>query len=183
MWLQRTRRRASQNPRFTSENTKPRRRGRSPVGLAGPYAAVLDEYIAALGSAPLAEQTRRTYASKVRQYLAWLGATEFDSDPLSSADGRDWAVRDYRSHLQAGSSASRQPSTTRSPPSTISTSAAASARPEQSAPRSRTPRPAHSGRGPRSAICARSRHAPRRVIGRSRSCRSTPALGSRKPLR
>jgi site-specific recombinase XerD len=95
------RRRGSQNPRFTSENTKPGRRGRSPVDLTGQYATVLDEYVAALGSAPLAEQTRRTYASKVRQYLSWLGATAFDGDPLSSPDGRDWAVRDYRSHLHA----------------------------------------------------------------------------------
>jgi site-specific recombinase XerD len=96
-----TRRRASQSPTFTSENTKPGRRGRAPVDLTGPYATVLDEYIAALGSAPLAEQTRRTYASKVRQYLAWLGTGEFDDEPLSSADRRDWAVRDYRTHLQA----------------------------------------------------------------------------------
>jgi hypothetical protein len=96
-----TRRRASQSQAFTSENTKPGRRGRAPVDLTGPYTTVLDEYVAALGSAPLAEQTRRTYASKVRQYLAWLGAGEFDDEPLSSADGRDWAVRDYRTHLQA----------------------------------------------------------------------------------
>ena len=96
-----TRRRASQSPTFTSENTKPGRRGRAPVDLTGPYATVLDEYVAALGSAPLAEQTRRTYASKVRQYLAWLGTGEFDDEPLSSADRRDWAVRDYRTHLQA----------------------------------------------------------------------------------
>jgi len=33
-------------------------------------AAVLDSYVDALASAPLADQTRRTYASKVRQYLA-----------------------------------------------------------------------------------------------------------------
>jgi hypothetical protein len=24
-----------------------------------------------------------------------------DGEPLSSAEGRDWAVRDYRTHLQA----------------------------------------------------------------------------------
>jgi site-specific recombinase XerD len=79
----------------------PARRGRAPVELPVPYAAVLDAYIAALTSAPLAEQTRRTYASKVRQYLAWLAGVEADGDPLGSADGRDWAVRDYRTHLQA----------------------------------------------------------------------------------
>jgi hypothetical protein len=62
---------------------------------------VLDSYVTALAAAPLAEQTRRTYASKVRQYLAWLAGAELDGDPLDSAGGRDWAVRDYRAHLQA----------------------------------------------------------------------------------
>jgi hypothetical protein len=46
-------------------------------------------------------QTRRTYASKARQYLAWLAAADLDGDPLESPDGRDSAVRDYRTHLQA----------------------------------------------------------------------------------
>jgi hypothetical protein len=62
---------------------------------------VIDSYLGALAAAPLAEQTRRTYASKVRQYLAWLAGAELDGDPLDSADGRDGAVRDYRTHLQA----------------------------------------------------------------------------------
>jgi integrase/recombinase XerC len=61
---------------------------------------LLEAYVAALASAPLAEQSRRTYASKVRQYLAWLAATEDEGDPLGSAAGRDWAVRDYRAYLQ-----------------------------------------------------------------------------------
>jgi len=38
---------------------------------------------------------------KVRQYLAWLAGATVDGDPLGSAEGRDWAVRDYRGHLQA----------------------------------------------------------------------------------
>jgi integrase/recombinase XerC len=62
---------------------------------------ILDEYAAALGAAPLAPQTRRTYLSKVRQFLAWLADAPDDADPLRSADGRDWAVRDYRTYLQA----------------------------------------------------------------------------------
>jgi len=62
---------------------------------------VLEAYVAALARAPLADQTRRTYASKVRQYLAWLDGAQTDGDPLNTADGRDWAVRDYRTHLQA----------------------------------------------------------------------------------
>jgi integrase/recombinase XerC len=61
---------------------------------------VLDEYTAALRSAPLSEQTRRTYASKARQYLAWLTDADTDGDALADRDARDWAVRDYRTHLQ-----------------------------------------------------------------------------------
>ncbi len=62
---------------------------------------MLRDYAAALRSAPLSDQTRRTYASKVRQYLAWLADADLDSDPLAGPDSRDWAVRDYRTHLQA----------------------------------------------------------------------------------
>jgi integrase len=58
---------------------------------------VPDDYTEALRSAPLSDQTRRTYASKVRQYLEWLAGADLERDPL--ADGRDWAVRDYRTHL------------------------------------------------------------------------------------
>src|SRR5450755_4178289 len=94
----------SREPKSTSENTNAssrRRRGRTAIELPASETAVLDDYAAALRSAPLSDQTRRTYASKVRQYLAWLAATDLDEDPLASAAGRDWAVRDYRTHLQA----------------------------------------------------------------------------------
>ena len=56
--------------------------------------------MAALAVAPLSDQTRRTYASKVRQFLAWLAVADVDGDPLGAAAARDWAVRDYRTHLQ-----------------------------------------------------------------------------------
>jgi Phage integrase, N-terminal SAM-like domain len=59
---------------------------------------VLDRYVAELASASLSAQTRRAYAAKVRQYLAWLAGAEVDGDPLGSAAGRDWAVRDYRDY-------------------------------------------------------------------------------------
>ena len=88
----------------TSENTSPStkpRRGRAPVELPGRWAAEQETYLVSLASAPLSHQTRRTYASKTRQYLAWLAGAETDGDPLGTAEGRDWAVRDYRSHLQA----------------------------------------------------------------------------------
>jgi integrase/recombinase XerD len=71
------------------------------VELPDASASVLDSYIHELASAPLSAQSRRTYASKVRQFLAWLAVTELDGDPLGSAAERDWAVRDYRAYLQA----------------------------------------------------------------------------------
>ena len=43
---------------------------------------MIDGYLDALASAPLAEQTtRRTYVSKVRQYLVWLAGAAVDGDP------------------------------------------------------------------------------------------------------
>ena len=81
-----------------SENTSPSpepRRGRAPVELPGRWSAEQDAYLnlVSLGSAPLSAQTRRTNASKARQYLVSLDVAETDGDPL---EGRDWAVRDYR---------------------------------------------------------------------------------------
>jgi site-specific recombinase XerD len=96
--------RRSQGPGTTSENRdaiQPSRHGRHPVDLPDAFAAVLDAYTAALAAAPLAAQSRRTYTSKARQYLAWLAVADIDGDPLESAAGRDWAVRNYRNHLQA----------------------------------------------------------------------------------
>lgn len=71
------------------------------MDLIDEFLAVLDAYVAGLKAAPLSAHTLRTYASKVRQYLAWLTGAQVEGDPLESTDGRDWAVRDYRTHLQA----------------------------------------------------------------------------------
>jgi site-specific recombinase XerD len=95
------RKRRAQRAEIASENTKRVRRGRPPAELREPYAAVFGSYASALAAAPLSEQTRRTYASKARQYLVWLASAELDGDPLGSLDGRDWAVRDYRTYMQA----------------------------------------------------------------------------------
>lgn len=75
--------RVSQCPGTTSENT----------------AEALADYQRALRAAPLAAETRRTYYSKVRGYLTWLAAADVDGDPLTQPRPRDWAVRDYRTHL------------------------------------------------------------------------------------
>lgn len=78
-----------------------RRRGREAVDLPAPYAELMDDYTEALRSTTLAAQTRRTYASKARQYLAWLATTGADGKPLHAPDARDRAVREYRNHLEA----------------------------------------------------------------------------------
>lgn len=99
-----TRTKPSPVAQSTSENTRPSpkpRRGRAPVELPGRWSAEQETYLVSLASAPLSAQARRTYASKARQYLAWLAVAETDGDPLDTGEGRDWAVRDYRSHLQA----------------------------------------------------------------------------------
>jgi site-specific recombinase XerD len=59
----------------------------------------LASYRRELVTAPLSAQTVRTYTSKVRAYLIWLAATDLDGDPLTDPRARDWAVRDYRTHL------------------------------------------------------------------------------------
>ncbi len=61
--------------------------------------AALEEYRVALAVAPLSAQTVRTYLSKVRGYLSWLAAAHVDGNPLTERRARDWAVRDYRTHL------------------------------------------------------------------------------------
>jgi site-specific recombinase XerC len=49
---------------------------------------------------PLAADTRRTYASRLRMYLAWLAERPAaDADPLTDSRARDWAVRDYSHYL------------------------------------------------------------------------------------
>ena len=81
----------------------PRRRGTLPTPLPAEYAGFLNAYTTALEEVPLADDTKRTYISRVRMYLAWLagpGANRRSKgDPLTSPRARDWAVRDYRLYL------------------------------------------------------------------------------------
>jgi site-specific recombinase XerD len=105
----------TQHPGATSENkdASPRRqRGATATSLTPALAAVLTDYTAALEHAPVSAETRRTYASKVRQYLAWLAATDdLDGDPLTDPRARDWAVRDYRTWLLTAAVPKRAPAT------------------------------------------------------------------------
>lgn len=79
----------------------PPRRGRAPVPLPAALEAAHLAYARQLADAPLSAESRRTYASKVRQYLAWLAGSAVDGDPLTEPTARDWAVRDYKTHLAA----------------------------------------------------------------------------------
>jgi hypothetical protein len=149
-----------------------------PLELPDQFGAVLDEYIGALATAPLAAQTRRTYTSKVRQYLAWLAGADLDEDPLTSVDGRDWAVRDYRTHLQTV--LKRCPATVNNALAAVDDlyirnglGPASAARVEISAPAPRALDHRAQLRYLRAVQTCR-RHATRR----SRSSRSTPARGS-----
>jgi hypothetical protein len=160
-----------QSPESASENTTPpaaRRRGRAAVSLPEPFTAVLDDYAAALQSAPLSDQTRRTYASKVRQFLAWLADADTAADALNARAARDWAVRDYRSHLQTV--LKRKPATVNNALAAVDDlyirrglgpANAARAELPKTAPRALT-------RAPPCVSCAPSTHRPHRVIARSR---------------
>lgn len=89
-----------QKPESASEITKPRP-GARPTRLPPAYDVILDEYAAALDHAPLSAETRRTYRSRVRMFLAWLAdyTATYTADPLTDRQARDWAVRDYRMWL------------------------------------------------------------------------------------
>jgi integrase len=93
----------SQPPESASENTERPRRGARPTPLPAEFAGFLTDYAAVLEEVPLSADTRRTYVSRVRMYLAWLaspaGKRRFKDDPLTSPRARDWAVRDYRLYL------------------------------------------------------------------------------------
>ncbi|WP_327581938.1 hypothetical protein OHA25_39090 [Nonomuraea sp. NBC_00507] len=142
----------SQPPGTTSENTKsaadaarPKQHGARPTPLPVGYQQTLADYSAALEQVPLAADTRRTYASRVRMYLAWLAGrpAALNGDPLTDRRARDWAVRDYRHYLlrEPTPNARCATSTTPWPPWTTSTSGAAWARPTSAARTSPRPRP------------------------------------------
>ncbi|MGH8545298.1 MAG: hypothetical protein ACREX3_17070, partial [Gammaproteobacteria bacterium] len=99
-------------PESTSDNGEPaagRRRGAVPTPLSAEMEQVHGRYVRALATAPVDDDTRRAYGSRVRQYLAWLTTATVEGDPLAEEAARDWAVRDYRSFLQTV--AKRKPST------------------------------------------------------------------------
>lgn len=81
----------------TPENTAAPR-GRAKTVLTPEHEALMDGYDAYLSKA-LPGQTARTYSSAVRVYLSWLETGEHDGSPLADAGARNYAVRDYKTHL------------------------------------------------------------------------------------
>jgi integrase/recombinase XerC len=63
--------------------------------------AALTTYLEWLNKQPLADNTRRTYRVPVRQYCDFLAtySTRY-GDPLGERPARDYAVRDFKAHLQ-----------------------------------------------------------------------------------
>ncbi len=66
------------------------------------WARVGADYEGWLARQPLSENTKRTYRTRVSQYLEYLAATPAEyGDPLEDLHARDYAVRDYKSYLKA----------------------------------------------------------------------------------
>ena len=70
------------------------------TGVPEGFTEVYADYAAALKRAPLDDDTRRAYDSRVRGFLAWLDTGDPDGDPLGDHHGRDFAVRDYKTHVK-----------------------------------------------------------------------------------
>ena len=85
----------TQTPDSTLEN----KRGRQAVALPAEFEDIVSAYAAHLAKSPLRGATPRTYLSAVRVFLAWLADGDQDGRPLDDPAARDWAVRDYRTHL------------------------------------------------------------------------------------
>ena len=74
--------------------------GRQHQAVPEAFTTIHAAYAAALLRAPLDGDTRRAYDSRVRTFLAWLEASGLDGDPLTDAHNRDFAIRDYKTHMK-----------------------------------------------------------------------------------
>jgi site-specific recombinase XerD len=69
--------------------------------LDGRLGEVATDYEQWLDRQPLSENTRRTYRTRVRGFLGYMAATPTEyGDPLADSHARDYAARDYKSHLK-----------------------------------------------------------------------------------
>lgn len=59
------------------------------------------EYEGWLSRQPLSANTKRTYRTRVSQFLEYLAATPAEyGDPLDDLHARDYAMRDYKGYLK-----------------------------------------------------------------------------------
>lgn len=69
--------------------------------LDGRFGEVATDYERWLESQPLSANTRRTYRTRIRGYLEYLALTPAEyGDPLADEHARDYAARDYKTHLK-----------------------------------------------------------------------------------
>jgi hypothetical protein len=81
----------------TSDNRKPTVSPVRPEELT----SVTAGYRLWLAKQPLSVNTRRTYLGRVRQYCDYLETSANDyGDPLSDPHARDYAIRDFKTHLK-----------------------------------------------------------------------------------
>jgi site-specific recombinase XerD len=81
----------------TSDNRKPTR---APL-RADELVSLRAGYRRWLARQPLSVNTRRTYLGRVKQYCAYLEASANDyGNPLSDPHARDYAIRDFKTHLK-----------------------------------------------------------------------------------
>jgi integrase/recombinase XerC len=70
------------------------------IGTA-PLDTISDAYKSWLQKQPLSASTRRTYLTQVRQFCVYLHSISGDyGNPLTDPHARDYAVRDYKTHLK-----------------------------------------------------------------------------------
>ncbi|MEU8246921.1 hypothetical protein [Nonomuraea sp. NPDC048916] len=74
--------------------------GRQHQAVPEAFTTIHAAYAAALKRPPLDGDTRRAYDSRVRTFLAWLEASGLGGDPLTDAHDRDFAIRDYKTHMK-----------------------------------------------------------------------------------
>jgi site-specific recombinase XerD len=77
------------------------------VGLiGGRLERIAHDYERWLSRQPLSANTRRTYRTRVSGFLQYLATTPAEyGDPLSDSHARDYAARDYKTHLKTVSRA------------------------------------------------------------------------------
>jgi hypothetical protein len=92
--------RRSSTPKRVKTASDNRKSTHSPV-MAEELGRVTAGYQRWLARQPLSVNTRRTYFGRVRQYSAYLAACVNDyGNPLTDPHARDYAIRDFKSHLK-----------------------------------------------------------------------------------